>query len=60
MAIYDEFSVIYDKMEMSRIKRFFVVVDTIVMTSRQHIIYSCNPVYVWDGTSESHYMRGPM
>jgi hypothetical protein len=33
---------------------------SIVMTSRQLFIYRCNPVYVWDGTSGSHDMRGPV
>jgi hypothetical protein len=30
------------------------------MTSRQLFVYHCNPVYVWDRTSGSHDMRGPM
>jgi hypothetical protein len=34
--------------------------EAIVMTSKQLFVYRCNPVYVWDGTSGSHDMRGPM
>jgi hypothetical protein len=28
------------------------------MTSRQLVVYRCNPVYVWDGTSGSNDKRG--
>jgi hypothetical protein len=30
------------------------------MTSRQLFVYLCYPVYVWDKTSGSHDMRGPV
>jgi hypothetical protein len=30
------------------------------MTSRQLFVYCCNPVYIWDRTSGSHDMRGPV
>jgi hypothetical protein len=30
------------------------------MTSMQLFVYRCIPVYVWDRTSRSHDMRGPV
>jgi hypothetical protein len=30
------------------------------MTSKQLVIYHCNPIYDWDGTSGSHDTRGVM
>jgi hypothetical protein len=34
--------------------------EAIVMTSRQLFVYRYNPVHIWDGTSGSHDMRGPV